>query len=259
MAEGRGNLLHSGFHVKLKQTERSFCASDNGGGDEGSLHEITLPAANLVDEDIRTYWAAHSGGSNEFAIADPGAPCTVYALQLNFAEHNTELYGRVKNLRHRYTIERSDDGSNWSIIADKSGNGNDNTHDYIQLDRSVTCRYLRINNVEVPGGHFALSGFRVFGKGQGEKPVKVERLTVKRNPDDPRSVHLTWNKQDDATGYNISYGSAEGKLYHNYIVYGNTSVTINSLNANQPYRFTIESLSEKGITESGRVVKADKF
>jgi xylan 1,4-beta-xylosidase len=35
------------------------------------------------------------------------------------------------------------------------------------------------------------------------------------------------------------------------MVYGDTTVTINSLNANQPYWFSIESFNENGITESG--------
>jgi hypothetical protein len=58
----------------------------------------TLPACNIADEDIRTYWAAQSGNAGEFAIIDMEKPCDVYAIQLNFAEHNTHLFNRVKGI-----------------------------------------------------------------------------------------------------------------------------------------------------------------
>jgi xylan 1,4-beta-xylosidase len=70
----------------------------------------TLPPVNMVDEDIRTYWAAAGGSDREWAAVDLGATCTVHALQINFAEHNTQLFGRAEGLRHRYVVEHSEDG-----------------------------------------------------------------------------------------------------------------------------------------------------
>jgi xylan 1,4-beta-xylosidase len=217
----------------------------------------TLPAKNMADEDIRTYWAAKSGGSDEFAIMDLGEKYNVHAIQINFAEHNTTLMGRKKNLFHRYVIEYSNDGSNWNLLVDKSKNDTDNTHDYVQLDKAVSCRYLKIDNVEVPDGHFALSGFRVFGKGNGDKPEMANHLVATRGAD-KRSVSLTWEKSPNATGYNISFGSDKNKLYHNYMVYADTTVTINSLNVNQDYFFTIEAFNENGITVSEEIVTAER-
>ncbi len=217
----------------------------------------SLPPANMTDEDIRTYWAAESGDENEFAILDLGEEYDVYALQINFAEHNTEIYDRQENLRHQYILEYSNDGSNWEIVADKSDNTNDNTHDYIRLENSVACRFIKITNIEVPGGHFALSGFRVFGKSNGEKPAMINSLKAERNQSDKRSVELSWEKAEDATGYNISFGTDKNKLYHNYMVYADTSVTINSLHAEKPYYFTIEAFNENGITDSEIIVLSD--
>ncbi|MCK7540436.1 MAG: hypothetical protein MZV63_60845 [Marinilabiliales bacterium] len=67
------------------------------------------------------------------------------------------------------------------MLIDNSDNKTDNTHIYKQLDSPVNARYLRINNIEVPGGHFAISGFRVFGKGSGPLPGQVSDFNVVRN------------------------------------------------------------------------------
>lgn len=208
------------------------------------------PAANMVNEDIRTYWAAQTGNEGEFAVVDLEGMYDVYAIQINFAEHETAIFGRQKDLYHRYVIECSNDGTNWKMLVDKSANMSDQTHDYIQLSQKVNCRYLKIINKEVPGGSFALSGFRVFGKGDGEQPQTVQSLEIERKPENRRSVSLKWDKSANATGYNISYGVDKDKLYHNYMVYSDTTLVINSLNANLGYYFTIESFNENGITKS---------
>jgi hypothetical protein len=208
----------------------------------------SLPAQNLTDEDIRTYWSAESGNQGEYAIVDLEKSYDVYALQINFAEHNTAVFGRNPDLFHRYVIEYSNDNASWTMLVDKSEEEADNTHEYIQLHDKVLCRYIRITNIEVPGGHFAISGFRIFGRGDGDAPGKINKFKVRRNSVDKRSVYLTWNKSDNATGYNISYGNNKNRLYQNYLVYKDTSLAINSLNAGLGYYFTIESFNENGIS-----------
>lgn len=216
----------------------------------------SLPSKQMVDEDIRTYWAAQSGNPGEYAVVDLGEASDVYAIQISFAEHNTKVYGRTKDLFHRYTIEYSNNGADWTLLIDKSKAETDLSHPYFQLAEKISCRYLKVSNAQVPGGNFAISGFRVFGKGNGEVPNKITKLDVKRKDDDKRSVTLTWERSLNATGYNISYGVGEGRLYQNYMVYQDTTVTINSLNAGEKYYFTIEAFNENGITGSGVVVSA---
>ncbi|MFC2138838.1 family 43 glycosylhydrolase [Bacteroidota bacterium] len=217
----------------------------------------SLPPMNMTDENIRTYWAAKSGDSGEFAILDLGKPFDVYALQINFSEHNTTIFGRKNGLAHKFIIEYTNDTAYWTQLIDKSNNNTDNTHEYIQLPDKVSCRYLKINNIEVPGGNFAISGLRIFGKGNGNATEKISKFEVKRNLNDKRSVNLTWKRSENATGYNISYGIDKDKLYHNYLIYQDTALIINSLEANQNYYFTIESFNENGITKSGIVVRTD--
>ncbi len=215
------------------------------------------PSLNMVDENIRTYWAAKSGNSTEWASIDLGAAYDVYAVQINFAEDSTKIFGRMDSLCYRYIVEVSKDNKRWKIIIDKSMNEYDNSHDYTQLKQKINCRYLRIKNIKVPGGDFAISGFRVFGKGNGAKPSAVTRLQATRNPADKRSVQIKWEASKNATGYDISYGEDKNKLYHNYMVYKDTTVDINSLSVNSNYYFTIESFNENGIKKSGLLIKAE--
>ena len=216
----------------------------------------TLPTANMNDEDIRTYWAASSGNAGEFATIDLGNNCDIYAIQVNFAEHQTAIYGRQPGLAHRFTIEHSEDGNLWAMLIDQSGNQTDNSHPYFQLPEKKTARYLKITNYEVPGGHFALSGFRVFGKGNGEMPGEATGFTAKRDEADKRKVHLSWNKVPNATGYNISYGTRSDRKYLDYQVYMDTTLTINSLNAGIAYYFSIEAFNENGVTTGSQVIEA---
>lgn len=208
----------------------------------------SLPSTNMIDEDIRSFWSARSGDYNEYATIDLGNKYDIYAVQINFAEHNTEIYGRQEGLYHRYIIEYSNDNSKWKLLVDESQNQSDNTHAYMQLDEKVNCRYLRVRNIEVPGGNFALSGFRVFGLGDGHIPNVPKIIEIARNEKDKRKVKLSWQKVANATGYNICFGSAKDKLYHNYIVYQDTLLEINSLNGNQKYYFAIESFNENGVS-----------
>jgi hypothetical protein len=213
----------------------------------------SLEASNMTDENIRTYWAAKTGDEGEFAALDLGDSYEVKAVQLNFAEHDAGLRGRNKRAFHRFRVEHSGDGEQWETLIDNSKNQDDRSHFYFQIEKDFRCRFLRITNLEVPGGHLAISGFRVFGTGHGEKPDPVETLIVSRNPNDGRSVELQWDRVQGADGYNISYGTDPDRLYHNYLVYQDTVLTINSLHAEREYHFTVEAFNENGRSSVSRI------
>jgi xylan 1,4-beta-xylosidase len=214
----------------------------------------SLPATNMVDEDIRTYWAAQGGGDNEYAIVDLGEQYDVYAVQVNFAEHNTNLFGLQKTNHHKYTVEYSNDGTTWSTLIEKTSNNSDHTHDYTALSQKTTCRYLKLNNKQIPDGHFAVSGFRVFGLGKGQRPGLPQNLLAERNQADRRSVQLSWDRAENVTGYNILFGTAPTKLYQSFMTHSDTSLTINSLNAAMTYYFSIEAFNENGITTNTEII-----
>jgi hypothetical protein len=209
---------------------------------------------NINDENIRTWWSAASGGSNEWFSLDLKELSDVYAIQINFADEGTQLAGRADNIYYRYTIEQSADGKKWELLIDQSQNTQDAPHDYIQLKQPVRTRYLRVKNVYVPSGHFAISDFRVFGKSNTKAPQAVSACTAVRDAD-RRTVKLSWKAVPGATGYNVRYGSRADKLYLNYMVYEASEITIHSLNAGQEYFFTVEAFNEGGIATGSQIIK----
>jgi xylan 1,4-beta-xylosidase len=53
-------------------------------------------------------------------------------------------------------------------------------HDYAELRQPVETRYLKIGNIYMPTGNFSLSGFWVFGNGNGSKPDTVKNFIALR-------------------------------------------------------------------------------
>ncbi|MFI3280552.1 MAG: family 43 glycosylhydrolase [Rikenellaceae bacterium] len=217
---------------------------------EVSSHLEGYPASNMTNEDIRTYWSASSGDDQQWALIDLGTECEVRAIQVNFAEQDTDIHGRQAGIVHRYTVESSCDKSSWHTIDDQSQSTTDNTNNYIELSKPLQTRYIRVNNIEVPDGKFAISGLRVFGLAKGSAPAPVEKFEALRNPADRRDITLKWAAAEGAIGYNISYGVDKDMLYHNYMVYDATEVEIRSLSATHAYYFTIEPFNECGTAET---------
>ncbi|TRZ41274.1 family 43 glycosylhydrolase [Robertkochia solimangrovi] len=214
----------------------------------------SLAPENMNDEDIRTLWAAKSGAVNEFAMIDLEEVGAVAAIQLNFAEFQTNLFGRTPGNKFRYRISGSVDKKNWTLLVDRSQNDSDRTHNYHPLDSLGGYRFIRVENLEVPSGSFAISGFRIFGKGSGAKPDATLGLAVIRNTADRRSCRLSWDKVTGATGYEVHYGSAPDKLYQSYMVYQDTTLEIHSLSSDQHYYFSIDSFNENGVSSGQELV-----
>ncbi|MCB0374272.1 MAG: discoidin domain-containing protein, partial [Muricauda sp.] len=122
-----------------------------------------------VDEDIKTYWSAKTGDKGEWFQTDLGEMSTIHAIQINYADQDAEFLGKQTNTYHQYKILISEDGTNWKNLVDKSNNKTDVPHDYLELTQPAKGRYLKMENIHMPTGQFALSGFRVFGKGSGKK------------------------------------------------------------------------------------------
>jgi len=222
---------------------------------EASSSLPSNPINLAFDENVRDYWSAQTGDKGEWLCVDLGNNCTVNAVQLNFAENNTQLYGRDGILAQQYLLEYSSDNKNWNTLVDKTTNTEDLTHQYHVMKTPLKARYLKVTNYRVPDGTFAISGFRVFGSGTGSKPAKVRSLVAKRDENDSRNVTLQWKKQQNAVGYNVRFGTQPDKLYRSYQVYSDTTITIRSLDKDQQYWFSIDAFGENGVT-SGTTGKA---
>ncbi|ASZ15016.1 family 43 glycosylhydrolase [Chitinophaga pendula] len=210
-----------------------------------------------VDEDIKTYWSAVSGNKGEWIRSDLGAASDIYAIQVNYADMDATVMGKVPGLYHQYRILVSDDGQRWKVLVDKSRNKTDVPHDYIQLDKPVRGRYVKLENIHMPTGKFAISGLRVFGKGPGAVPDTVQHFTVLRGDSERRNAWLKWQVQDQSTGYVIYTGTAPDKLYTSIMVYGKNEYYFKAMERDQPYYFQIEPFNERGIGRRSAVVKVD--
>lgn len=217
---------------------------------EASSALAANPVANAFNEDIRTYWSAQTGNKDEWLSVDLGSQCTINAIQINSAEHQSQLLGNTEVHAHQYLVEYSTDKLKWHVLSDKTANTEDLTHQYEAMSTPVVARYVKVTNYRVPDGTFAISGFRVFGLGaaKGLKPTQVTSFKAIRDTNDPRSITLSWDKQANTTGYNIRFGTQKDKLYRSYQVNNETSVTIRSLNKDQSYWFEIDAFGENGVT-----------
>jgi len=214
-------------------------------------------ANNAVDESIKTYWCASTADADEWIQSDLGNISTVKAIQINYADQDAEFMGKSLNVYHQYKILESQDGKKWNILVDKSQNKTDVPHDYIELPDPVQTRFLRLVNLHMPTGKFAISGFRIFGLGSGLKPDVVKELVVLRTKKDKRSAWIKWKPVDNAYAYNIYIGTEPDKLYNSIMVYNANEYWLKSMDKEMPYYFTIESINENGVSLRTPVQKAE--
>ena len=210
---------------------------------------------NLNDEQCKTYWVAKTNDADEWVEIDLEAPAMIYATQVNYADYQSNMYGRLPGLRHRYVIEGSLDGQSWTTIVDRSRNYKDVPNDYVQVDCPTRARFVRYRNIEVPTPHLAISDLRIFGLGEWKKPAAVKGFKVDRQQSDRRDALLTWEAGKNCQGYNIRWGIAPDKLYNSWLVYGKNELLLKSLTTDQSYYFTIEAFNENGISEPVRLVE----
>lgn len=104
---------------------------------------------------------------------------TLRAVQLNFTEQDMKRSDEVADDYNAYKLYTSQDGKTWTLEIDKSQNKKGNTHDYVELNIPKKIRYIKVENIHSPkGGKFALSDLRVFGKGNGKRPVISKNITL---------------------------------------------------------------------------------
>jgi hypothetical protein len=213
------------------------------------------PKNYATDEEIRTFWSANTGNKGEWIAMDLQKECTVNAVQINYAENETKIMGRNPGIYYQYLLEYSTDNKTWKTLTDKTQNKSDVPHDYIELEKPIKARYIKLTNYQVPDGTFALAGLRIFGNGGGKAPSGVENLKLERPESDRCVVKVNWTKAQGAIGYNIRYGTQKDKLYHNYQVFDVDSLTIRSLNSSQQYYFTIDAFNENGIVKGKNIIE----
>ncbi len=207
----------------------------------------------LTDENPKTFWVAQANDDKQWITIELLNEGTVHAIQLNYHDHESGIYTRVEGLKHQFTIETSEDGKNWKTVVDRSKSEIDAPNAYLVLDKPVKAKYVRYNNIKVPGNNFAMSEVRVFGLGLGEAPNKVSNFKINREKD-RRDISFSWDKVEGAQGYNIRWGIAPDKLYQSWQVYDTNTHFMRCLDRDTPYYFTIEAYNENGISEQTETI-----
>ena len=206
---------------------------------------------NAVDENFMTHWAAATGDPGEYMTVDLGRECDIYALQVNFDQHDAKVEGtgfgfgmggRDLSRYQSYTVQVSKDNKSWSMLIDKSNNPKDLRHDYSELSDPVKARYVKLTNVFTHDeGKFAVKDFRIFGNPDTAEIREVKDVMIVRDPEDPRDVTLTWQPVEGADGYVVRYGIEPEKLYNSYMIYDGYTLKIHSLNRDEKYYFRVEA------------------
>lgn len=220
-----------------------------------SVHE-NYAATNLTDESAKSFWIAGKNDDQQWVEIDLTNAGTVNAIQVNFHDYKTGLFGRIPGLRHRYVIEASLNGRDWDTLVDRSASFKDVPNDYVELSTPSEVRYIRYKNISVPMPWLAISELRVFGRAKGKIPSVVKNFTVNRRGD-KRDAMLTWTSQAGCQGYNILWGIALDKLYSSWMVYDKTSLELKSLTVDQSYYFAIEAFNENGISQRTKPIKIE--
>ena len=142
-------------------------------------------------------------------------------------------------------------------MVDKSNNQTDVPHEYIELEKPVQARFIKLENIHMPTGKFAISGFRIFGNGNGSTPEKPTTFFVLRTEKDKRSAWLKWNLVNNAYAYNIYYGTAPDKLYNCIMLHQNNEYWFKGMDKIKTYYFSIEAVNENGVSEKTAVIKVE--
>jgi xylan 1,4-beta-xylosidase len=212
-----------------------------------------------VDELTKTYWSAATGNKGEWIQSDLGQVSTVKAIQINYADQDVDSsrLGKAMGQYHQYILYYSLDGRKWNVLVDKSQNLTDVPHDYVELQNPVQARYIKLMNIHMPTGKFAISGLRVFGNGNGEKPSTVKDFIVLRTEKDKRSAFIKWRPVDNAFAYNIHYGTHPDKLYTCIMVHSNNEYWMKAMDSQKTYYYAIEAINENGVSSRSSIIKAE--
>jgi xylan 1,4-beta-xylosidase len=214
-------------------------------------------ANNAVDESIKTYWSAATADKGEWIQTDLGNVSTVNAIQVNYADQDAEFLGKQTDIYHQYKLYYSVDGKKWTVLVDKSNNKTDVPHDYIELPTPVQAKFIKLENIHMPTGKFAISGLRVFGNGNGSKPTAVKNLIVLRTEKDKRSAYIKWQPVDNAFAYNLYYGTAPDKLYSCIMIHDFNEYWFKAMDKEKVYYFSIEAINENGVSEKTIIMKVE--
>ena len=57
-----------------------------------------MTAKNIVDENVKTFWLAENNNDQQWIEIDLAKPGKVYAVQLNYHDYKSSLFGKIPGL-----------------------------------------------------------------------------------------------------------------------------------------------------------------
>ncbi len=212
----------------------------------------SFPASRVTDENSRTFWVARQNRPGEWLTIDLGGTYDVKAIQVNYADYKSGLYGTDSNVVTQFRLQASLDGREWAVVADLSGERRDRPNAYIEMATPVRARFVRYEHIHVGAANLAISDIRVFGHRWGaasSRPATPKGLTARRDRD-ARNAVITWQPVSGVVGYNVRWGIAPAKLYQTYQRFADqgTTLELRALTVGQGYWVAIESFDESGVS-----------
>ena len=214
-----------------------------------SSRRDSFPPSNIVDENPRTFWVAQENRPGEWLTIDLGRVYEVKAVQVNYADYESRLFGNDSTVYTRFRVHSSVDSHQWTTVADLSHEMHDHPDAYIELPAPTRARYVRYEHIHVGAANLAISDLRVFGNGSGSRPKTPAGLTARRRQDQ-RDAIITWRPVSGVVGYNVRWGIAPAKLYETYQRFADqgTTLELRALTVGQAYWVAIESFDENGVS-----------
>jgi xylan 1,4-beta-xylosidase len=219
-----------------------------------STVEGAFDAGRVTDEDPRTFWVAAANEPGQTLTVDLGAPKSVRAVQVNFADYLSARYADAPDIYTEFTLESSLDGTTWQPLAKTGPDRRDRPNAYFELPSPVRARYVRYVHGHVGAAHLAISDLRVFGDGGGRAPAAPADLRATRA--DSRAMTVRWRPVPGAVGYNVRWGIRPDRLNLCYQVFSDrgTSLDVRALSAGVTYHVSVEAFNEHGVSALGKVV-----
>ena len=218
----------------------------------------SFAASRVTDENPRTFWVAEQNRPGEWLTIDLGGLYDVKAVQVNYADYKSGLYGTDSTVVTRFRLLASDDGTTWATIADLSAEQRDRPNAYLEVEFPVRARFVKYEHVHVGAQNLAISDIRVFGTrwGGGPKPATPAGLTARRARD-ARNAVISWRAEPGVVGYNVRWGIASGKLYETYQRFADegTTLELRALTIGQAYWVAVESFDENGVSNLSPVIQ----
>jgi hypothetical protein len=214
-------------------------------------------AAAITDENPRTFWLAETNRAGETVTIDLANVCEIRAVQVNFTDYKSGLFGSSSNVYTDFDLSGSVDGKIWKTFATtQSQKRRDRPNAYLGLQAPARIRFVRYEHIHIGAPNLAISDIRVFGKGVGELPGTPGALQVRRD-NDARTGWITWQDVPGAVGYNIRWGIAPNKLYSTYQFFADQRprLELRTLTVGQKYFVAIESFNEVGVSKLSDAVE----